>query len=51
MLLVEHYLKMFHLVCIHKTHVPMCNYVYGIGGRDTTANDIESVYTDLIRNS
>ena len=33
---------------VNNSHVPMCNYVYGIGGRDTTANDIESVYTDLI---
>ena len=29
-------------------HVPCVNYVYGIGGRDTTAKDIESVYTDLL---
>ena len=29
-------------------HVPMVNYVYGIGGRDTTSKDIESVYNDLI---
>ena len=27
--------------------IPMVNYVYGIGGRDTTTKDIESVYTDL----
>ena len=27
--------------------VPMVNYIYGIGGRDTKADDIESVYTDL----
>ncbi len=27
--------------------VPMVNYVYGIGGRDTTTNDIKSVYDDL----
>ena len=33
---------------VSNSHVPMCNYVYGIGGRDTTANDIESVYTDLM---
>ena len=33
---------------VNNSHVPMCNYVYGLGGRDTTANDIESVYTDLI---
>ena len=28
-------------------NVPMVNYVYGIGGRDTKSDDIESVYTDL----
>lgn len=28
-------------------NVPMVNYVYGIGGRDTKADDIESVYNDL----
>ena len=33
---------------VNNSHVLMRNYVYGIGGRDTTANDIESVYTDLI---
>jgi pyruvate ferredoxin oxidoreductase alpha subunit len=27
--------------------VPMVNYIYGIGGRDTTADQIESVYKDL----
>ena len=25
----------------------MVNYVYGIGGRDTTEKQLESVYTDL----
>ena len=28
-------------------NVPTVNYVYGIGGRDTTEKDIESVFTDL----
>ena len=32
---------------VSKIQVPTVNYVYGIGGRDTTANDIESVYKDL----
>lgn len=32
---------------ISKQIVPIVNYVYGIGGRDTTEKDIESVYTDL----
>ena len=29
-------------------NVPMVNYVYGIGGRDTTSKEIESVYNDLL---
>ena len=32
---------------VQKIHVPTVNYVYGIGGRDTTATQIESVYNDL----
>ena len=32
---------------VNKKQVPMVNYVYGIGGRDTTTKDIESVYCDL----
>ena len=32
---------------VAKENVPVVNYVYGIGGRDTTEKDIESVYTDL----
>ena len=27
--------------------IPMVNYIYGIGGRDTKADEIESVYTDM----
>lgn len=32
---------------VAKENVPAVNYVYGIGGRDTTEKDIESVYADL----
>ena len=32
---------------VNKISVPTVNYIYGIGGRDTKASDIESVYTDL----
>ncbi|MCI8545837.1 MAG: pyruvate ferredoxin oxidoreductase [Clostridia bacterium] len=31
-----------------KLTIPTVNYVYGIGGRDTTEKDITSVYEDLI---
>lgn len=33
---------------VNQIHVPAINYVYGIGGRDTKSDDIESVYTDLL---
>lgn len=32
---------------VNKANIPVVNYVYGIGGRDTTSTDIESVYEDL----
>ena len=32
----------------NKKNVPMVNYVYGIGGRDTTSYDIENVFKDLL---
>lgn len=32
---------------IAKENVPVVNYIYGIGGRDTTEKEIESVYVDL----
>ena len=33
---------------VNNNNVPTVNYIYGIGGRDTKANDIEKVYTDLL---
>ena len=32
---------------VNKCNVPVINYVYGIGGRDVPASDLESVYKDL----
>ena len=32
---------------VNNKHVSTVNYIYGIGGRDTTADDIESVFEDL----
>ena len=32
---------------VNGVNVPTVNYVYGIGGRDTTSSQIESVYSDL----
>ena len=36
---------------IEKVNVPTSSYIYGIGGRDTTTKDIETVYNDLIEDS
>ena len=33
---------------VNNCHVPAVNYVYGIGGRDTRADEIEGVYKDLL---
>ena len=33
---------------VNKIQVPTINYVYGIGGRDTTEKDIKKVYEDLL---
>ena len=32
---------------VNKKQVPAVNYIYGIGGRDTRADEIEKVYNDL----
>lgn len=32
---------------VNSKNVPTVNYIYGIGGRDTKATDIEKVYNDL----
>lgn len=34
---------------VNKAQVPVVNYIYGIGGRDVPAKDIESVYSDLAK--
>ena len=34
---------------VEKINVPAVNYIYGIGGRDTKSDDIESVFNDLLK--
>lgn len=34
---------------VHGNFVPTIGYIYGIGGRDTKSDDIESVFRDLIQ--
>ena len=33
---------------VNNVQVPTVNYVYGIGGRDTTVEELEKVYRDLL---
>lgn len=33
---------------VNQVSIPVVDYVYGIGGRDTKADDIQSVYNDLL---
>ena len=32
---------------VNQKHIPIVNYIYGIGGRDTKSTDIEKVFSDL----
>ena len=34
---------------INKCQIPVVNYIYGIGGRDTTTAEIETVFNDLTK--
>ena len=34
---------------INKSQIPVVNYIYGIGGRDTTTAEIETVFNDLTK--
>lgn len=36
---------------VNGVNVPTASYIYGIGGRDTTTADIESVFNDLLEDS
>ena len=36
---------------LNKNNVPVSSYIYGIGGRDITTKEIESVFNDLIEDS
>ena len=32
----------------HDVHIPVSNYIYGLGGRDVKATDIEKVFRDIL---
>ncbi len=36
---------------LNNNNVPTSSYIYGIGGRDTTTKEIESVFNDLVEDS
>lgn len=33
----------------HDLHIPIANYVFGLGGRDITPSEIEGIFTDLMQ--
>jgi len=43
------FLELVAALTLHRTQVPVANYVYGLGGRDILPGEIESVYRDLLR--
>jgi len=43
------FLELVAALAFHGVHVPMADYVYGLGGRDILPREIEQVYRDLLK--
>jgi len=43
------FLELVAALAFHGVHVPMADYVYGLGGRDILPREIEQVYHDLLK--
>jgi pyruvate ferredoxin oxidoreductase alpha subunit len=43
------FLELVAALAIHGVHIPVADYVYGLGGRDILPSEIESVYQDMFR--
>lgn len=43
------FLELLAALTVHGVHVPVADYVFGLGGRDIKPSEIESVYRDLLR--
>jgi pyruvate ferredoxin oxidoreductase alpha subunit len=43
------FLELVAALTLHGVHVPMADYVYGLGGRDILPREIEGVYRDALK--
>jgi pyruvate ferredoxin oxidoreductase alpha subunit len=43
------FLELAAALALHGVSLPMADYVYGLGGRDTMPRDIEHIYRDALR--
>lgn len=43
------FLELAAALSLHGVHIPIADYVFGLGGRDIKPSEIESVYRDILR--
>jgi pyruvate ferredoxin oxidoreductase alpha subunit len=43
------YIEIAAALALHGVHVPMSDYVYGLGGRDILPREIEQVYLEALK--
>jgi len=43
------FLELVAALAFHGVHVPVADYVYGLGGRDILPGEIERVYRDALK--
>jgi pyruvate ferredoxin oxidoreductase, alpha subunit (EC 1.2.7.1) len=43
------FLELAAALSLYGVHIPMADYVFGLGGRDILPREIESVYRDMLR--
>lgn len=43
------FLELVAALAVHGVHVPVADYVYGLGGRDILPHEIEAVYREMLR--
>jgi len=43
------FIELTAALALHGVHIPVADYIFGLGGRDIKPSEIESVYRDLLR--
>ncbi len=43
------FLELTAALAIHGVHIPVADYIFGLGGRDIKPSEVESVYRDMLR--